>query len=267
MSMNIQLLVIDPQNDFCDPKHGSLHVPGAEADMDRLAKMIERLDGKLSDIHVTLDSHRKVDISHPIWWKDSKGAHPAPFTVITAEDLRTGVWTTTMPGAYDRTLAYLEALDTGGRYPHVVWPYHCLIGDGGHNVWPTLSDAVHAWEDRFAMADFVTKGSNPWTEHFSAVAAEVPDPTDPTTQVNAGLIRTLEDADVILLAGEALSHCLANTVRDIATHFADPKTIGKLVLLTDASSNVTGFEALGDQFVKDLTAKGMRTSTTTQFLA
>lgn len=267
MSMNIQLLVIDPQNDFCDPHHGSLHVPGAEADMDRLAAMIERLDGKLSDIHVTLDSHRKVDISHPIWWKDSRGAHPAPFTMIRAQDLRDGTWTTTLPSAYDRTLAYLEALDTGGRYPHVVWPYHCLIGDEGHNVWPTLSAAVHEWEERFAMADFVTKGSNPWTEHFSAVAAEVPDPADPTTQVNAGLIRTLEEADVILLAGEALSHCLANTVRDIASHFADPATIRKLVLLTDASSNVTGFENLGDQFVKDLTAQGMQTSTTTAFLA
>ncbi len=267
MPMNIQLLVIDPQNDFCDPSHGSLYVPGAEQDMDRLSGFIDRMNGKLTDIHITLDSHRKVDISHPIWWKDSTGAHPAPFTVITADELRTGKWTTSMPGAYDRSLAYLMSLETSGRYPHVVWPYHCLIGDEGHNVWPKLSDAVHEWEDRFAMADFLTKGSNPWTEHFSAVAAEVPDPKDPTTQVNAGLIRTLEEADIVVLAGEALSHCLANTVRDIATHFADPATVSKLVLLTDASSNVPGFDGLGDSFVRDLTALGMKTSTTTDFLS
>lgn len=117
------------------------------------------------------------------------------------------------------------------------------------------------------MADFVTKGSNPWTEHFSAVQAEVPDPEDPGTQVNTRLIETLEAADVVLLAGEARSHCLANTVRDVVTHFSDPKLAQKLVLLTDASSDVTGFEAYGDAFLRELLSRGMRTSTTHDFLA
>ena len=263
---NIHLLVIDPQNDFCD-KNGSLYVNGADDDMDRLAVMVERMRTRLSAIHVTLDSHRKVDISHPIWFRDGAGKNPPPLTVISADDLRKGTWTTTQPSAYPRTLAYLEALAAGGRYPHVVWPYHCLIGDEGHNVWPRLAETIHAWEDRFAMADFVTKGSNPWTEHFSAVQAEVPDPSDPTTQVNTDLIHTLEEADVILLAGEALSHCLANTVRDVADKFADPTYVRKLVLLTDASSNVPGFEMYGDDFLKALIAEGMQTATTTDFAA
>jgi nicotinamidase/pyrazinamidase len=262
--MNTHLLVIDPQNDFCDP-NGSLYVKGAERDMDRIAALVGRLGNKLNAIHVTLDSHRKVDISHPIWFKDSRGRHPAPLTLIAAADVEKGAWTTTQPSAYGRTLDYLKALDTSGRYPHVIWPYHCLIGDGGHNVWPKLAAAIHDWEDRFAMADFVTKGSNPWTEHFSAVQAEVPDPSDPTTQVNTRLIDTLEHADVVLLAGEALSHCLANTVRDVATKFADPAYVSKLVLLTDASSNVGGFENYGDDFVREMRALGMRTATTTDF--
>jgi nicotinamidase/pyrazinamidase len=264
--MKIHLLVIDPQNDFCDP-NGSLYVKGAEADMDRLAKMTARLQGKLDDIHITLDSHRKVDISHPLWWKNSAGQHPTPFSLISASDLADGKWTTTQPGAFKRSMAYLKALEAGKRYPHVIWPEHCLIGDQGHNVYPKLSAIVHEWEDKqFAMADFVTKGSNPWTEHFSAVQAEVPDPEDPSTQVNTGLIRTLEEADIILLAGEARSHCMANTVRDIASNFADPRYIEKLVLLTDATSDVPTFEKYGDQFVKDLVAKGMKTSTTDTFL-
>ncbi|MFT5683912.1 MAG: nicotinamidase/pyrazinamidase [Myxococcota bacterium] len=263
----LHLVVIDPQNDFCD-RSGSLHVPGADRDMDRLAVMIRRLSGKLSDIHVTLDSHRKVDISHPLWWRDAAGSHPAPFSVITAADVTSGKWTTWLPSTRSRSLTYLSELERRGRYPHVIWPEHCLIGDEGHNVFPLISEAIHEWEDRrFAMADFVTKGSNPWTEHFSAVQAEVPDPTDPSTQVNAGLIATLQSADVVLLAGEALSHCLANTVRDIADCFADPSTISKLVLLTDAASPVTGFEAQADTFVRELTARGMRTATTADFLA
>ncbi len=266
MPRNIHLLVIDPQNDFCDPG-GSLYVPGAERDMDRLALLVHRLRDKLADVHITLDSHRKVDIAHPIWFVDSDGHHPDPFTSITAADMTGGAWTTTVPAFRDRTLAYLRALETGGRYPHVIWPYHCLIGSGGHAVWPRLFEAVAEWEERFATPDIVTKGSNPFTEHFSAVRAEVPDPEDPTTQLNAGLIATLEDADVVLLAGEARSHCLANTVRDITSALTDPGTIEKLILLTDATSDVPGFEALGDSFVRDLCARGLKTSTTDRFLA
>jgi nicotinamidase-related amidase len=261
MPKRVHLLVIDPQNDFCDP-NGSLYVPGADGDMDRLAALVGKLKSKLAAIHVTLDSHRRVDISHPIWFRDERGRPPAPFTVVAPADLESGRWSTTLPSAHDRTLAYLRALEAGRRYPHVVWPYHCLIGDEGHNVWPKLAGALHEWEERFATVDFVTKGSNPWTEHFSAVQAEVPDPADPTTQLNTELVATLEQADVVLLAGEALSHCLANTVRDVATGFADPRYVGKLVLLTDASSNVPGFEPYGEALVRDMTAKGMRTATT-----
>ncbi len=261
----IHLLIIDPQRDFCDAA-GALSIPGADRDMDRLATLVRRLSPKLSDIHVTLDSHRKVDISHPVWFRDSDGNHPAPFSQINADDLSTGRWTTTMPGAYNRTLSYLTSLQTGGRYPHVVWPEHCLIGSEGHNVSPVLFDALQAWSDRFALVDFVTKGSNPWTEHFSAVQAEVPDPEDPTTQVNTRLIRTLEEADVILLAGEASSHCLANTVRDIAKNFAETSFVQKLHLLTDATSPVPGFEQYADDFLVEMTALGMRTTTTTEFL-
>ncbi len=265
-TMKIHLVAIDPQNDFADP-HGSLFVPGADEDMKRLAGLVTRLKGKLDDIHVTLDSHRRVDISHPMWWKDGSGKHPDPFTMVTVDDVKTGKWTTTMPGMYKRSLEYLQALEAGGRYPHVIWPYHCLIGDQGHNVVPELAAAIHDWEDRFAAADFITKGSNPWTEHFSGVKAEVPDPEDPSTQVNTGLIRTLEDADIILMAGEALSHCLANTVRDIADAFGDPRYVAKIHLLTDATGNVPSFEAYGDKFVRELTAKGMKLTNTTDFLA
>ncbi len=262
----IHLLVIDPQNDFCDP-NGSLFVPGADEDMRRLAGLLERLQGRIADIHVTLDSHRKVDISHPIWWVDPSGAHPDSFATISADDVRKGQWRTTRPGLQDRSLAYLETLEANARYPHVIWPEHCLIGDAGHNIYPALAQAIHAWEDRFAQAEYVTKGSNPWTEHFSAVKAEVPDPEDPSTQLNTQLVSTLEAADIILLAGEARSHCLANTVRDIAGSFSDPAFVQKLVLLTDASSDVAGFSGYGDAFLKDLTRLGMQTATTTDFLA
>jgi len=269
---NIQLLIIDPQNDFVDSRHGSLAVAGAEGDMDRLAALVDRLRDKLSGVHITLDSHLRVDISHPLWWRGPSGERPGAFTQIAAADVADGVWRTSDPSARERTLSYLRQLDQRGRYPHTVWPEHCLIGDEGHNVWPTLSAAVHRWEERYALPNFVTKGTNRWTEHFSAVCAEVPDPADASTQLNRGLIDTLEDADLVLVAGEARSHCVANTVRDIADHLRDPSSLERMVLLTDATSDVadppgtTLFSDLGARFLRDMTARGMKTATTTAIL-
>ena len=79
--------------------------------------------------------------------------------------------------------------------------------------------ALTEWESRFAFVDYVTKGSNILTEHYSAVQADVPDPSDASTQINTRLIQTLENADLVAIAGEARTHCLANTVRDIADGF------------------------------------------------
>ncbi len=76
--MQVELLIIDPQVDFCDPM-GALSVPGAATNRTRLAP-------KLDAIHVTLDSHHFGDIAHPIFWKDSAGNHPAPFTHVSPHD-------------------------------------------------------------------------------------------------------------------------------------------------------------------------------------
>jgi nicotinamidase/pyrazinamidase len=267
MSKRIELLVIDPQVDFCDPKQGALYVPGAERDMKRLAKMITRLKDKLADVHVTLDSHHFIHIAHPIFWRDTQGNHPPAFTRISRSEVEEGVWTPAVPGLYRRALEYVTKLEQNGRYELTIWPPHCLIGSPGHTVFPELFAALTEWESRFAFVDYVTKGSNILTEHYSAVQADVPDPTDASTQINTRLIQTLENADQILIAGEARTHCLANTVRDIANNFGDDSFISKLVLLTDASSDIPGFEKHAQSFMNDMVSRGMQLSTTTEFLA
>lgn len=266
--MRTHLLIIDPQNDFCDPERGALYVPGADADMARLARFIDRAGDRIDAIHVTLDSHHPVDIAHPVFWRDPEGAPPAPFTAITAADVRSGAWTPRLPGARDRAIAYLDALEAGGRYPHTIWPPHCLIGSRGHAVAPALFDALTRWEQKhLAVVDYVVKGSNVWTEHFSAVRAEVPDPDDPDTATNARLVDALAAADRVLVAGEAGSHCVAHTVRDLADAFAADDSVARLCLLEDAISPVTGFEKHQADFVADLTARGMTRSTTADALA
>jgi nicotinamidase-related amidase len=273
-NMKIELLIIDPQNDFCH-QNGTLFVPGATEDMANVADMIVRLKEKIDDIHITLDSHHRVDVAHPIFWLDSSGKHPDPFTIITAEDVKNGLFRTTNPQFQARATEYVQDLENNGRYPLCIWPYHCLIGSWGYGVineGTGLYDALEQWEMQFANVDFVTKGSNLWTEHYSAVQADVPDAQDPSTQLNMPLIETLQKADIILLAGEARSHCLANTVIDIANNFGE-ENIKKMVLLTDATSDVpdppgtTMFSDIGNAFVKDMKARGMQTSTTVDFLA
>ena len=288
--MNTHLLIIDPQQDFCSP-NGSLFVPGADQDMIRLAAFINRMSKKIDDVHVTLDSHRLIDVAHPLYWSNSNGEHPAPFTIISSDDVVNGVWTTTNPAWKQRGVDYVKALETNCRYPLCIWPPHTLIAstkkvgvkdksgnvvivDGkplmvdfcGHAVVEPVSDALLKWqEERFGIVDYLTKGSNIMVEHYSAVQSEVPDPSDPTTMLNTDFIEILQNADNIIIAGEALSHCLANSVRDISNNFGD-ENIKKLILLTDCSSSVTGFENLGEEFVKDMVGRGMQVSTSVDCL-
>ena len=234
MAKNIQLLVIDPQNDFCNTQ-GSLYVKGADQDMERLAKMIHNNKKKIDDIRVTLDSHRLLHIAHPIWWSDVNGNEPAPFTQITEQDVDAGVWKARNPAFQKRTVAYVKQLAANKKYPLYIWPPHCLIGSWGYGVYPVLFEAIQAWEKQFAAVDYVVKGSNMFTEHYSVVKADVTDPEDPTTLINTDFIQRLQKADLILVAGEALSHCLCNSVKDIMTEFGSEQA-RKFVILEDATS-------------------------------
>lgn len=301
MPRNVQLLVIDPQRSFCaavphDKQHilhdGELCVPGAWDDMVRLSKMIVDHGRKISDIHVTLDSHQTNHIAHPAWFVMDGGSYVAPFTVVSLENgeimgqkinLNDGSLgpkqklQCSFPGQRDYTVRYLESLVRTNRYGHTIWPPHCLIGTVGATVVEPLFDAMNDWcMNHGATIDFVTKGSNPRCEHFSAVMAEVPDPQDPGTQINTDFIKLLMDCDELLLAGEALSHCLANTVRDIANCFSSggaaslgtqDEFIRKCVLLKDATSSVPGFDSVGQAFIDEMVKRGMRVSDTVSYFA
>ncbi|MBS1220838.1 MAG: hypothetical protein H6R23_458 [Proteobacteria bacterium] len=264
--MRLEFLIIDPQNDFSDTPGAALPVPGAGADAERLAGLLDRLGERIAAIHVTLDTHQLVDISHPVFWRDASGQSPPPFTQISVADVEQGAWRAFKPEHQARALAYVRALRDNGRYTLTLWPPHCLVGTWGHGVMPVIAGALRRWEETcFARVGYVTKGHNPWTEHYSAVRADVPDPADPRTQLNTRLIQTLQNADVVALSGQALSHCVANTVRDIAECMG-PEGIRKLVLIEDTSSPVPGFEDLARQFLSDLRQLGMKTVRAAEFL-
>lgn len=259
----LDFLIIDSQNDFCN-SNGSLFVPGADKDSERLADIIKRMKKQINDIHATLDTHHLIDIAHPIFWVDGKGNHPGVFTLISEDDVKDGKWRTTNPQFQKRAAEYVKYLKDNNRYMLCIWPPHCLIGSWGHNVVAPVYDAFIDWESDFAMVDYVTKGSNFWTEHYSAVQADVPDPKDPGTMLNTGLIQTLQQADIIVISGQAKSHCISNTIRDIANNFGEDN-IKKFVLLEDTTSSVPGFEQLGIDFVTEMTRRGMKTCKAADF--
>lgn len=280
MSSRTTLLIIDPQNDFCDLPEGwramdplrnasaapALPVSGAHADMLRLAALIDAGGDGIERIVVTLDSHQRYDIAHPTFWQTGEGEAVNPFTAITAAQVRAGRYQPRDASARPRALDYLDALEQAGRYTLMVWPVHCEIGSWGHNVHAAVKAAYNRWEDRrLGVVQKVTKGSNPWTEHYSALQAEVPDAADEDSQLNRALVTSLDEADRIVIAGEASSHCVKATVEHLAQHLPS-RRLDKLVLVTDAMSPVTGFEAQAQAFLADLQRQGARLATCAEVL-
>lgn len=263
MNKKIHLVSIDPQNDFMD--NGALPVPGALQDMDRLATMVLKHAKEIDDIHVTLDSHHIMDISHPPFWVNSStGKMPDPMvTQITSRDVKDGIWIPVIPSLRQHVLDYTTYLESRGQYIHTIWNIHCLIGSTGHAIESKLFEAIKNWETGSAgMYDAVVKGSDYRVEHFGALEAEMPMPDNPETQLNSGFLQTLQDADVILLAGEALSHCVRSTIQQIVDNIGD-EHIKKLHLLKDCSSsipaipNVVDFPALTAIWLKDMERRGL----------
>jgi nicotinamidase/pyrazinamidase len=289
LSLTTHLVVIDPQNDFMDIAAGegepiglslpdgtrfrsTLPVPGALADMDRLAAMVGRLDARLGRVHVTLDSHLVIDVAHPAFWHDTAGNPPPPFTMIPQADVASGAWSPRNSDWRPRMLDYTAELERAGKFVLMVWPEHCLVGSWGHNIVEGLRQALANWERANGVTtEFVAKGLNPLTEHYGALIAEVPDPADPATQLNGAFLAALREADVIAIAGEASSHCVATTVRQIVDHIGE-RHVPKLHLLTDCMSPVPpspgspDFPALAEQFLRDMAARGAVLTTSDRFL-
>jgi nicotinamidase-related amidase len=266
--MKAKLLIIDPQNDFCDISGAALPVAGANVDMLRLASLMKQVRAELTDITVTLDSHASVGIERTTFWVTADGQPVAPFTAIAETDVRAGRFAPHDKQRLPEVLAYLKALEEGGRYRLVVWPVHCVLGTWGHNVHTAVADELARWEQQTQRAAHrVLKGLNPMTEQYSAVQAEVPDARDPRTQTNHALIeRSRPDGGLLLVAGEAASHCVAATMEHLfAALDADERR--RVLILRDCMSPVGSFEAQATKFFDDARALGARVLTSIEALA
>ncbi len=257
------LLVIDPQNDFCKPADsegkngGALYVPGAHDDMVRLANWIKKNKVEIDHIIVTLDNHHLVDISHPDFWIDAQGNHPAPFSTITAQEVKDGKWQSVVDT--DMALNYLEKLEAQGLQ-HTIWPPHCLIGSEGAAIYPPLFEAFKEWSAQGRYYQAIIKGTFPFTEHFGAFMAQVVFDEIPETRLDDELLDELGEFENIFIAGEARSHCVGTSLKQIIDYV--PSIVSKITILEDAMSNVPGFEM--EEVYKKAKELGAKSATTDQ---
>ena len=254
------LLAIDIQNDFMEGL-GSLPVPGSKGDVARLTRWIYNNAGRLSQILCSLDTHSAAQIFHPHWWINPQGQQPAPFTIITFNDVLKTNW---LPNNHlKQTLDYLHNLETTGKKQLCIWPYHCLAGTYGANLESEFSRMLyfHA-AARHYTPKFIAKGQIPWSEMYGIIRAEY----DPDDFVNTAILDAVAQADEVYVAGEASSHCVLASLTQILAHFADkPEITRRIILLEDCTSPIPGFEEATHKAFAALQEKyGMRMEKSSQ---
>jgi nicotinamidase-related amidase len=255
-AFRVCLLVVDVQNTFCVPDF-ELFVAGrsgtgAVDDSRRLCEFVYRNLGEITQILPSLDTHHAMQVFHAIWLVDEEGNHPAPYTLVSAEDVASGRWRANPavaealgidPDYAQRHLAhYTSRLAQGGKYDLTVWPYHAMLGGIGHALVAAVEEAIffHG-AARNSNPEFQVKGDKSLTEHYSMLGPEVtegPD-GDPIGEKNMGLIDKLLGFDAVVVAGQAKSHCLAWTIDDLLADEQMGETLAeRTYLLEDCTSPV-----------------------------
>jgi nicotinamidase-related amidase len=253
----ICLVAVDVQNTFCIPGF-ELFVAGrsgtgAVDDNRRLCEFLYRNLSSITRVVPTMDTHRAMQIFHANYLMNDSGEHPAPFTLVSAEDIERGRWRFNAaiasslavdPDYAQRLLLhYARALKAGGKYALTIWPYHSMLGGIGHALVSAVEEAIffHGIA-RTSQPDFQVKGNNPHTEHYSVIGPEVT--KGPHGEViaerNLALVEQLHEYDAVIIAGQAKSHCVAWTIDDLLAEVRtrDLSLAGRVYLLEDCTSPV-----------------------------
>ena len=256
-AFRLALLVVDAQNTFCVPDF-ELFVAGrsgrgAVDDSRRLCDFVYRNLGAITQTFPSLDTHHAMQVFHAVWLVDEHGEHPAPYTLVSADDVTAGRWRVN-PAVADslgldpdytaRHLAhYTRRLAEGGKYDLTIWPYHAMLGGIGHALVSAVEEALffHGMA-RSSQPDFQVKGDNPLTEHYSMLGPEVTEGPDGERLggKNVELIEKLLTFDAVAVAGQAKSHCVAWTIDDLlrTDSAQDARLAQRMYLLEDCTSPV-----------------------------
>lgn len=233
------LLCIDVQNDFIEG--GSLPVSGSVKDVERLTRFIYNNVEKISSIMCSMDTHSPYQIFHPCWWVNSKGENPNPYTIITYEDVINKTWKPVIGNPKD-SIEYVENLEKigAGKRKLCIWPYHCIAGTEGNSLENEFSKMVYFHSIvRKTNNSIIQKGTDPYSEMYGIIKPEY----SRTNFINIQVLKAIEEYDEIYVAGEASSHCVMESVKQIAEYFRTrPEVIRKITILKDCTSPIAGYE-------------------------
>ena len=234
------LLCIDVQKDFIEG--GALAVPGSIGDVERITRFIYNNMSGISKIMCSLDTHLAHQIFHPCWWANSAGEHPDPYTIITYDDVVANNWRPVVGDPKD-SLEYLKELEkVGAGKKHLcIWPYHCIKGTDGFTLENEFAKMVYFHSvARKSVNHMINKGEDPYSEMYGIIKPEF----SQKNFINTPVLTAIEKYDEIYVVGEAASHCLMESVKQIAEHFANrPDVTQKITVLEDCTSPITGYEA------------------------
>ena len=129
-----------------------------------------------------------------------------------------------------------------------------------------LKEALAAWSRaRNKDVAYLLKGMNNKTEMYSCFKAEVELDDDATTKLNAPLIASLAAHEAVVCCGQAKSHCVNYSVRDMVAAWPAGTPLSNLVLLKDATSPVVSFEKAAADFEAEMAAAGVTVTSTDAF--
>lgn len=236
----VLFLGIDVQQDFMD--NGVLGVPGAHGDVERMTKFIYNNMDKIANIAVSIDTHTPHQIFHPCWWVDENGNNPAPYTVITLADLDAGKWKPVIAPKESRE--YVKHLEQDGKKQLCVWSYHCIQGTTGCALENQFANMIYFHSvAKKSVVKRLVKGTDPLSEMYGIIKPEY----DTHNYINIDFLNQLETYDKIVIAGEAKSHCVLETIKQILEHFANrPEITNKIYILGDCMSSIPGYEQVTD---------------------
>lgn len=232
---------IDIQQDFME--QGALGVPGAHEDVARMTEFLYRSMDKISNIAVSIDTHTPHQIFHPCWWVDGNGCNPDPYTLITLADLDSGKWKAVINPIASRD--YVEHLEKDGKKTLCIWPYHCIQGTAGCALENQFSNMLYFHSvAKKTVVQRIVKGQDPLSEMYGVIKPEY----DTKGYINLDFLNKLESYDKIIIAGEAKSHCVLESIRQILEYYESrPEITQKIYILEDCMSSIPGFENATEQ--------------------
>ncbi len=262
----VLLLAIDNQRDFSFPE-GTLYVggrsgTGAMDDQRRLVEFVYREMGNITSFVPTMDTHQAFQIFTPSFWLDQDGQNLQPHDMIdgdlqvirggsptgqkarlNAAIARELVGSDNLPWLQKYVAHYVAELARKGYYMLYIWPEHCVLGSDGHVLSGVVQEArmFHAYV-RNSQNQPQVKGGNPFAENYSVFSPEVLTDHEGKARLekNTGFINLLLQFDAVVVAGQASSHCVMSSIRDLlgAISMKDPSLAKKVYILRDCTSAV-----------------------------